>query len=71
MRDPIIRAHIRQWRQNKNAIEGKCYGDTRQIYFDGEDIILLSIENVREGSDFFLFDCENSVYRADKSEEIV
>lgn len=64
----IIRAEIRNWWRNGKAIEGQIYKDTGDIYDDGDDIILLSIRRIEEGSTFFLVETDNGIYKLEKDE---
>jgi len=65
----IIRAEIRSWSLNKNSIEGKIYKDTGDIYDDGEDVVILGIKQVAEGSNFFLVETDHGVYKLEKEEK--
>lgn len=64
----IIRAEIRQWWRSRTAIQGKIYKDSAEIYDDGEDIVIIGIKKVLEGSTFFLVETDYGVYKLEKDE---
>jgi len=74
-----IRGEIRSWRRvapreckgvKKWAIEGAAYDDQEEAYFDGDNIILLSVE-LMEGANYYLARRDSGeTWKLEKSEEV-
>lgn len=68
---PMITAELRNWWRDGKAIRGRVYNDTRDIYDDGDEIILLNIKHVHETPVSYIIECETVCYKADKDEQAI
>ena len=67
-----ITGELRKWRQypNKSCVVGYMYNDTKGIWFDGEEAVIV-YNNWHEGSGFYLAVTNNSAVKCYKDEEDV
>jgi hypothetical protein len=74
MQSKIVTAELRNWsRETVHGIAlivGDVYGDSKGRWKDGTYIRTSNLLGVTEGSDFFLFQTRNSVYKCYKSQRV-
>lgn len=64
-------AEIRCWRRdqrNDKKFVGKIFNDLREIFFDGDDAVIIAIA-IHESPTYFILEDDLCCFRAEKSEE--
>lgn len=69
-RQPTITGELRKWRRDilTNTVSGQMYGDTKQIWFDGEAAVV-QFDRWEEGSTYYLAVTKLSAIKCPKDEE--
>lgn len=61
-------AEIRRWSRNGNSFLGKIYNDRRDLFDDGEDVVVIPLK-IHDAVNYLILETEVCLFKLEKSEE--